>query len=412
MSTLKKDCLVCTGCHKEYPLDKIFPRCDNCQEPLEVKISLSQRFNKNRKISSESILEHYAAFYPFPWIDNQLSLQEGFTPLVKVDKLARLLEIDNLYLKNETVNPTWSFKDRGTYVGVQHALSSGCNYIGTLSSGNMAASVAAYGARAGLKTIILVSANMPLEKLNPILIYQPILIRVQGDYGQMYYESLKIGQEQGIYFLNSDVPFRVEGSKSIAFEICEQLDYSVPDYVLIPTSSGGNARGILKGFLEFFEGGLIKKLPKIVCIQLAGCAPIYEAWIRNKDRITPIQEPQAIDNAIANPFPPSGNELLRKLRKYEGSITTVTDNEALQGQLMLAQEGIFAQPAAAVSVIALQKLKKEGIISKKSHCVVLVTGAGIKYTGILERHKFNVSTGTLPELNKIIRTRLKELPLY
>ncbi|NLL61437.1 MAG: threonine synthase [Candidatus Atribacteria bacterium] len=400
--------LICTGCQKEYPLDRIFPRCDNCFEPLEVRFVSTKKFITDKALFSRNILEHYAHFYPFSEIEQKLSLKEGFTPLIKADKLSQLLEIDNIYLKNETVNPTWSFKDRGTYVGVQHALSLGCDTIGTLSSGNMAVSVAAYGARAGLKTIILVSADIPSEKIGPILIYHPILIKVSGDYGQIYYDSLKIGRELGIYFLSSDVPFRVEGSKSIAFEICEQLDYKVPDYILIPTSSGGNGRGIIKGFLEFYEKGLITKLPQFICIQLAGCAPIYQAWINKEDSVSTIKNPVAIDNAIANPFPPSGKALLRLLRKFRGIVTTVSDEEALSGQLMLAREGIFAQPAASVSIAALQKLKAEGVINKESRCVAIITGAGIKYTGILEKHNFNVAASTLEELKDIIISKLAD----
>ena len=400
--------MVCTGCQKEYPLDRVFPRCDDCFEPLEVKVSSLKNFDKDKISLPENILTHYAPFYSFSKIDRKLSLKEGFTPLINSNLLSQLLDLDYLYLKNETVNPTWSFKDRGTYVALQHAISLGYNCIGTLSSGNMAVSVAAYGARAGIKTLILVSADLPEEKINPILIYEPILIRVKGDYGQIYYESLKIGQELGIYFMNSDVPFRVEGSKTIAFEICEQLDYDLPQYVVIPTSSGGNARGIIKGFLEFFERGLIAELPKIICVQLEGCAPIYQAWINQQDKVAPVENPQAIDHAIANPFPPSGNELLRKLRKYNSIVTTVSDQEAMQGQRMLAKEGIFAQPAASVSVAAIWKMRKEGVISKESSCVALVTGAGLKYTGILEKHKFSVSTSRLADLKQIIISKLQD----
>ena len=398
--------MICTGCQKEYSLDRMFPRCDDCFEPLEVKINSSKPFLKDPISFSENIIKRYHSFYSFKEIDERLSLYEGFTPLIKSNSLSQLLGLDSVYIKNETVNPTWSFKDRGTYTALQHALSLGYNSVGTISSGNMGVSVAAYGARAGVRTIILVSSDLPQEKLNPILVYEPILIKIKGDYSKIYYESLKIGQELGIYFLNSDIPFRVEGSKSIAFEICEQLNYLVPDYVVIPTSSGGNARGIIKGFLEFYEHKLISKVPTIIAAQLEGCAPIYQAWINKKDRISTVQNPQAIDNAIANASPPSGNELLRKLKKYDGLAVAVSDQEALQGQLMLASEGIFAQPAAAVSISAIRKLKKEGTINRQSRCVALVTGAGLKYSGILEKQKFIFSTGLLKDLKGIIKTKL------
>jgi threonine synthase len=405
---LRKETLVCTGCHKKYPLDRMFPRCDDCLEPLEVEITSNRKFEQKTSFQDD-ILARYASFYSLPQANHQFSLKEGFTPLIQAEFLSSRLDFDTLYLKNETVNPTWSFKDRGTFVCLQHAISLGYTRIGTVSSGNMAVSVAAYGARANIKTFILVSSDMPLEKIQPILIYDPILIKVKGDYGQLYYESLKIGRDLGIYFLNSDVPFRVEGSKSIAFEICEQLDYNVPDYIVVPTSSGGNARGIMKGFSEFYKRGFIERLPKMICVQLEGCAPIYQAWKNNHKTISPVLNPQAIDHAIANPFPPSGNELLRKLRLHDGMVATVSDDEALESQRLLAKEGIFSQPAAAVSLAAMRKLRIQGILNKKDRCIAIITGSGLKYSGILKKHVFNnMVTCYLENIKEKIISELEE----
>lgn len=407
---MEQEKFICTGCKKEYPSDRIFPRCDDCLEPLELKITKKKLLNKdhyqvnNNYIANQNIIDTFASFYPISFTKDidKPSLGEGFTPLITANSLPSILDLDNLYLKNETVNPTWSFKDRGTFVCLQHARKLGYKRIGTVSSGNMAASVAAYGARANLETFILVSADIPFEKIQPVLIYNPVLIKVKGNYGKLYYESLKIGQETGIYFLNSDVPFRIEGSKSISFEICQQLNYVVPDFVVIPTSSGGNARGIIKGFLEYYKQDLINRLPKFICVQLAGCAPIYHAWVNKNEKIAMISKPEAIDNAIANPYPPSGNELLRKLRMYNGIVTTVSDKEALEGQLLLAKEGIFAQPAAAVSILAIKKLRSKGIINKKDKGVAIITGSGLKYAGILNKHKFGSEICTLENLKEKI----------
>ena len=404
---------VCTGCHKKYPLDRMFPRCDECFEPLEVEITPGEKFEKkilspHDDICDQDILDRYASFYSLSQVNHQLSLKEGFTPLIKANILSSILDLDTLYFKNETVNPTWSFKDRGTFVCLQHAINLGYRRIATVSSGNMAVSVAAYGARANLKTFVLVSSDMLLEKILPILIYNPILIKVKGDYGKLYYKSLEIGREMGIYFLNSDVPFRMEGSKSIAFEICEQLNYDVPEYVVIPTSSGGNARGIIKGFLEFYQQGLISRLPKMICVQLEGCAPIYQAWIHKYEKISPVSDPKAIDHAIANPYPPSGNELLRKLRLHDGMVTTVSDNEALDSQCLLAKEGIFSQPAAAVSLAAIKKLKIKGILNKKDRCIAVITGSGLKYSGILKKQFFDMETCLLENIKEKISSILEK----
>jgi len=411
---LEEKYFVCTQCQKRYSLNRVFPRCDDCQEPIEVGYSEEKIVKENYQkpfidTIDDNFLNKYAPFYSsLSPIDNKLSLKEGTTPLIQVNNVSLELDLDGVYLKNETVNPTWSFKDRGTFACLQHAKNLGYSHIGTVSSGNMGVSVAAYGARANMKTIVLVTADLPIEKIQPILIYNPILIKVEGDYGKLYFESLKIGREAGIYFLNSDVPFRVEGSKSIAFEICEQLNYNVPDFVIIPTSSGGNARGIIKGFLEYYQQGIIKSIPRFICVQLEGCAPIYQAWINRDDKISPILKAKAIDNAIANPYPPSGNELLRKLRRYNGIVAAVSDREALAGQRLLAREGIFAQPAAAVSLPAIQKLRAEGIIGKNDKCVAIITGSGLKYTGILKNHKFTTEACTLGNMREKIISVLRK----
>lgn len=350
----------------------------------------------------QTIFERYADFFPFDEIDPGLSLSEGFTPLVPSRMTASRLAVRNIFFKNETENPTWSFKDRGTAAGVQHAVSCGCGRIGTVSSGNMAVSVAAYGARAGLTTFALVSASIPTEKLSPIAVYGATVIRVDGDYGDLYFQSLEIGKRHDIYFINSDVPFRVEGSKSIAFEICEQTNFDVPDFVVVPTSSGGNFRGILKGFEEFKRCGLIADVPTMVCAQAAGCSPIHRAYVNNDPVISPVDHPETIAHAIENPFPPSGNQVLRKLRETGGLSAAVTDDEILQAQKELADEGIFGQPASAVPLAAVRKLRDRGIITEDHTVVCIVTGSGLKYTAVYGRYDLTVLSCSSAELEMMI----------
>ncbi len=394
--------LICTGCDKEFSVNELHYRCDECNEPLELEEAKDGKISKGNLLN-QTILDRYVDFFPFLDINDEISLGEGFTSLVESKKLAENIGIKNIYFKNESQNPTWSFKDRGTALGVQHALKLGYRKIGTVSTGNMAPSVAAYGSKMGLDTFIFVKNNIAPEKLNPIGIYNPNLIKIDGDYGKLYYESLKIGRENDIYFINSDVPFRVEGSKTIAFEICEQLDFDMPDYVVVPTSAGGNIRGIEKGFREFKNCGLIDKIPKIIVAQASGCDPIYRAYSNGDERISRIDNPHTIAHAIENPFPPSGNQVLRMVRNNGGTVVSVADEEIIRAQAILAQGGIFGQPASAVPLASIIKLKNDGYIKESDSVVSIVTGSGLKYTAALDKHDLTSYTCKLEELSEYIR---------
>lgn len=398
---MKNTNLICTRCKKTFQIDQVYPRCTTCGEPLEIEKITRGTITEGNTLH-QTVMERYADFIPFSKTDRGISLQEGFTPLVESSKFASELGVKTILLKNESQNPTWSFKDRGTVFGVQHALSLGYDKIGTVSSGNMAVSVAAYGARAGMKTCVLVSSNLPHEKLNPIAMYDPALIKVDGDYGQLYSDSLVIGRRYGIYFINSDVPFRVEGSKTIAFEICEQMNFEIPDFVVVPTSSGGNIRGILKGFEEFHHCGLTDKVPRIICAQASGCSPIYNAYAENRETISRFQNPYTIAHAIENPSPPSGNEVLRKIKENGGLSVAVTDGEILQAQKQFARDGFFVQPAAAVSLAAVKKLRDASSLDKNCSIVCIITGGGLKYTAVFERHVLKTVECKLEELDRFI----------
>jgi len=377
--------LACTKCDLKFDLDSDYPRCHACSEPLEVHYA---NIDKPQIGKGTSIFERYRDFLPFEKVNRAISMGEGNTPLIQSQIAGKTLGIGSLFYKNESINPTWSFKDRGTATGLAHALSLGFQKIGTVSTGNMATSVAAYGSRSRLETYILVSKGMPAEKLAPIAIYHPHLIVVNGDYGDLYYKSLEIGKTSGIYFINSDVPFRVEGSKAIAFEICEQLNFDMPDYVVVPVSAGGNLRGIVKGFEEFYQAGLVDRIPTMVAGQASGCSPVVNAFKRGENLISRVKEPHTIAHAIENPMPPSGNQMLRKLNKIGGLAVRVTDRQIIAAQHLMAREGLFVQPAAAVPLAVVQKLVAKRQIENDCSIVCVVTGGGLKYTAALDKFSF------------------------
>jgi threonine synthase len=397
---LKNIRLICTGCNHKENINKNISRCPECGEPMEVELITKGKINYSKNIGL-SLLEKYQDFYPYLDIKKEDTLGEGFTPLVKLDNLEKKLDIKNLYLKNESQNPTWSFKDRGTLLGILHAKSLGYKKVGTVSTGNMAPSVAAYASKFNMKSYVFVKDNIAEEKLNPILIYNPNLYKVKGDYGSLYYKSLELGKEKDIYFINSDVPLRVEGSKTIAYEICEQVDFKVPDYIIVPTSAGGNIRGIEKGFREFKEAGLIDNIPKIICVQSEGCSPIHKAYVQNREEIERFKNPYTIAHAIENPLPPSGNQVLRMLKRNGGFTEAVKDEEIINAQKMMAEEGLFMQPASCVPLAALIKLKNNGKIEKDSTIVLIGTGGGLKYTSVFDKYELKYNQIDLESINNI-----------
>lgn len=399
---MNKEKLVCTNCGESYDKETKNFRCDKCGEPIELEEVKEGKISDGNPLG-QTLLERYKDFYPSLSTENNFSLNEGFTSLVSVDDMAKEYGISGLFFKNENQNPTWSFKDRGTVTGVLRAMNLGYKKIGTVSTGNMATSVAAYGARAGLDTYILVKKGIAEEKLKPIAIYGAKLIEVEGDYSKLYDESLAIGHENDIYFINSDVPYRVEGYKTMAFEICEQLGFEAPDYVIVPTSAGGDIRGIEKGFREFYKLGLIDKLPKMVAVQASGCSPIYNAFREGKLEISRVADPETIAHAIENPYPPSGNQVLRMLKKNGGLALGVDDVDILKSQKKLASLGLFVQPASATSLAAVEKLYKEKLLKESDNVVCVLTGSGLKYTAALDEHDLDVYTCKLEELNDFIK---------
>jgi threonine synthase len=366
----------CLFCQSTYPGDPYSTFCPQCREPLLLHSGQEKKTIHSEKSNS---LERYLDFLPLSTIETPLLLGQRETPLIPLYRLKKEFTLPQVFVKNETVNPTGSFKDRGTVVAVQNSVQFGITKIGTVSTGNMASSTAAFGARAGLKTIVLVKEDTALEKIIATSIYNPILIKVRGDYGRLFYGSLELGKKLNIRFMNSVDPYRIEGYKITSFEIHEQLRPHAPQYVIAPVSSGGHIIGLMKAFIELQTHGLIEQMPKFIGVQAEGCSPITQAFKAQKDRVERIEKAETIAHAISNPDPPGGNLLLKLMREYGGEMMTVDDPEILSAQKTLAEyEGIFCQPASATTLAALLKLNKKNALSAEDRIVLIITGTGLK----------------------------------
>jgi threonine synthase len=393
--------LECLCCGKKYPLNIFDIFCPVCHEPMLVSSTPRRR---SFALERELPLEKYQGFLPLAHVDKTLSLGEGDTPLLTLDRIRTKHHLPPVYAKNETVNPTQSFKDRGTAVAVQKAVSLGIKSIGTVSTGNMAGSTAAYGARAGLKTIVLLKDDTPPDKIRAAGVYGPVLMKVRGDYGDLFFRSLEIGREHGIYFMNSVDPLRIEGYKVTGYEIFRQLGGRVPRYLFVPVSSGGHLIGLMRAFLDLRGEGLAAGLPIFVGVQAKGCAPLARAFAGGKARYSRIRRAETIAHAISNPAPPGGNLVLKLIRENNGMVIAVADADILAAQRELAElEGIFADPASATVLAALIKLTRSQRLSLRDEAVLVITGSGLKSMETLGRQPLPVRQISLSQLDKALR---------
>jgi threonine synthase len=310
-----------------------------------------------------------------------VSLNEGGTGLHPCLRLGKQLGIRQLYVKNEGENPTGSFKDRGMTVGVTKAMELGVKSVICASTGNTSASLAAYAAKAGLQcTVLIPSGKIAYGKLAQGMIYGAQVIQVRGNFDQALEMVLRLSEKhRNIYLLNSINPFRIEGQKSLAYELCDQLYQEAPGRVIVPVGNAGNISAIWKGFMEYHKLSFIKELPRMTGIQAVGAAPIARAIKSGSDKIVSIVKPETIATAIRIGAPVSWKKAVNAIRDSHGTAETVTDAEILDAQKMLARlEGLFVEPASASSIAGLKKLVENGEIDKDERVVCVTTGHGLK----------------------------------
>ncbi|MBX0294760.1 threonine synthase [Haloarcula nitratireducens] len=305
-----------------------------------------------------------------------LAAGAGGTPFVRAPRLDGDVGA-RVHVKFEGSNPTGTFKDRGSAVGVAAAADAGYGTVGTVSHGNMARSMAAHAASAGLDCLVLVPADVPAERLALLARYDPTILRVEGDYGGLYDESLRVGREQRIAFVNSDTPLRVAGQKTTALEIAEGFAPEPPDAVVLPVSSGGHGSAVWKAFRELRDAGLATELPRLYFVQTAACAPIADAWERGDRTVTPIEGGETVAYSIANADPPSGNRVLAAARATGGGVLAVDDEAILDARRTLsADAGLFVESASATALAGARRLAEGDALEGDSDVVLIATGTG------------------------------------
>jgi len=348
-------------------------------------------------------VSRYLEFLPLPEFDPALSLGEGGAPLQDLNRLRARFGTPPMFAKNEAMNPTGSFKDRGSVVAIHLARRLGFETVGTISTGNMAGSTAAYAAKAGLRSVIFVKDDTPREKVLAAGIYGARVIKVRGDYAALFVKSFEIGRLLSFYFINSVDPYRIEGYKVTSYEIFEQLGGKAPELLFVPVSSGGHLLGLIRGFQDLRRAGLIDWLPRFVGVQARGCSPIARAFARRRLTITPVKRPQTVAHAIANPQPPGGPLLLRTLAATKGIMTAVSETAILKAQRALAEyEGIFCDPASATVWAAYADLVRRGRIPARAKTVLVITGSGLKTIGDIDLAGLRISEADLSDLPQLM----------
>ncbi len=375
-----KDWLLhCFECGREYEEEPISSRC-KCGGVLELV--LIKNFPKITDFNGVGVWR-YSKTLPISDETQIITINEGNTPLIRTYNLP-VNEGTKFFVKNEGQNPTGSFKDRGMTVAVTRAKEMGAETLVCASTGNTSASAAAYAARGGMKAVVLVPAGKVAGgKLVQAVIHGAKVIRVSGDFDSaLELMALEANKRRDLYIVNSLNPFRIEGQKTGAYEIFEQLGRKIPDYVILPVGNAGNISAYWKGFSELKKWGITDKTPKMIGVQATGASPLTQLFRRGNDNLVKWDNPETVASAIRIGNPVSWRKALAAVRESNGQFLAVTDQEILQAQRDLASnEGIFVEPASATPLAAIEYLK--GSFKKNSVVVSIATGNGLKDQGVV-----------------------------
>lgn len=404
--------LSCPRCGNK-PASKTVFQCPKCRSILEVKLPIDHltRADFERMCASKDhSIWRWFDFFPVVDRSSIVSLGEGSTPLIHADRLGEKLGIKNLYLKNDTVLPTGSLKDRSNSVGISVARELGFTTAAVMSTGNAAASVAAYSAAAGIKSVVMVPAGTALSKIIQARAYGATVVVIDGNFDYEVAKLYKAAVEEfGWYDCLSSNPYRDEGKKSYAYEMVDQLDGRIPDWVIHPTAGGTGIYAMWKGYQEFLSLGWIERAPKLVAAQSEAAAPIVAAFEKRLADIEPIVARETVAESIQVGNPVSlGWRALAAIRESGGTAAAVSDEEILEAEGLIGRlVGIFAEPAAAVSVAVAKKLRDAGVIRPEDLVVCNLTGHGLKQPEAihLSHKEFVPIAPTLDALRECMKAR-------
>ena len=390
--------LRCRECSREYPGEALNV-CDFCFGPLEVVYdyaTIAEVVSRDRIAAGPLSIWRYHDLLPASG-DDPVDIMAGYTPLLKARNLGERLGLNNLYIKNDSVNPSFSFKDRVVSVAATKAREFGFETIACASTGNLACSVAAHAARAGLRSVVFIPSDLERGKVIGAAVYGPTMVAVEGTYDEVNRLCSEVGDNYPWAFVNINMrPYYAEGSKTLGYEVAEQLGWRIPDHVVIPSASGAMFTKIWKGFNELACLGLLEGVDsmtfgpdqntvhhpaittKMHMAQAEGCSPIVNAWTGGQTQVRPVR-PDSIAKSLAIGNPADGIYALRVIKESDGSAYAVPEPEVVEGIKLLAEtEGIFTETAGGVTVSALKHLAESGAIGADELAVAYITGNGLK----------------------------------
>ena len=373
--------LRCRECGREYPLDPVHV-CEFCFGPLEVVYdydAMRGTVTRERIEKGPPTVWRYADLLPCD-AEDAVDIGTGFTPLIRAQRLGEELGLRNLYIKNDCVNPTWSFKDRVVTVAATKAREFGFQTLACASTGNLANSVSAHAARAGMDAFVFIPSDLEQGKVVGSAIYGVTLVAVDGSYDEVNRLCSELADRYRWAFVNINIrPYYAEGSKTLAFEVAEQLGWRAPDHCVVPLASGSLYVKIWKGLQELAKLWLVDSVhTRMSGAQAAGCSPIVTAWEAGTLNIRPVR-PKTIAKSLAIGNPADGYYALRTFAESGGSAVAVSDEEVVEGMQLLARsEGIFAETAGGVTIAGLKRLAEAGRLARDEVVVAFITGGGLK----------------------------------